>query len=95
MLWIVRILGLFLVLITLLPLLSTGKWYVRWWDFPRFQIAILLLIPLGIAALLFDRENESVGTSDLDGNPTWLVRLANLARDSIQSDLVKRDCSCG
>ena len=52
MLWIVRILGLFLVLITLLPLLSTGRWYIRWWDFPRFQIAALLLIPLAIATFL-------------------------------------------
>ena len=52
MLWTVRILGFFLVLITLLPLLSTGKWYVRWWDFPRFQIAALLLIPLTVAILL-------------------------------------------
>ena len=56
MLWTVRILGLFLVLITLLPLLSTGKWYVRWWDFPRFQIAALLLIPLLIATLMAVRK---------------------------------------
>ena len=59
MLWIVRILGFFLVLITLLPLLSTGKWYVRWWDFPRFQIAALLLIPLAIAIWLALQKNTS------------------------------------
>lgn len=50
MLWSVRIAGGFLVLVTLLPLLPTGKWYVRWWDFPRLQIAALLLVPLLIVA---------------------------------------------
>jgi endonuclease/exonuclease/phosphatase (EEP) superfamily protein YafD len=46
--WILRILAVFLLVITLLPLIPTGKWYVRWWDFPRLQIAFLLLIPLAI-----------------------------------------------
>ena len=44
MIWLVRILSLFLLIVTLLPLLSSGKWYIRWWDFPRLQIAILLLL---------------------------------------------------
>lgn len=30
--------------------MSSGKWYIRWWDFPRLQIAILMLIPLVLAA---------------------------------------------
>jgi endonuclease/exonuclease/phosphatase (EEP) superfamily protein YafD len=52
MLWTVRILGLFLLTVTLLPLISTGKWYVRWWDFPRLQIAVLLLLPISFAIVL-------------------------------------------
>ena len=33
-----------LVLITLLPLWETDRWWVRLWDFPRLQIAALLVI---------------------------------------------------
>ncbi|MFK7769072.1 MAG: endonuclease/exonuclease/phosphatase family protein [Mariniblastus sp.] len=51
MTWILRFSGFFLLLITLLPLFPTGKWYVRWWDFPRLQIAILLAIPLLVASV--------------------------------------------
>ena len=43
MIWLLRIFAFFLLLISVLPLIPTGKWYVRWWDFPRLQIAILLL----------------------------------------------------
>jgi len=59
MLWCLRLLAGFLILITVLPLFSTGKWYVRWWDFPRFQIAILLLLPLAIAAVGMFRRNPA------------------------------------
>jgi endonuclease/exonuclease/phosphatase (EEP) superfamily protein YafD len=48
--WLLRSTGFFLLLITLLPLVSSGKWYIRWWDFPRLQIAFLLLVPLALAA---------------------------------------------
>ncbi|QEG25125.1 endonuclease/exonuclease/phosphatase family protein [Mariniblastus fucicola] len=52
--WFIRITGFLLLLITLLPLLSTGKWYVRWWDFPRLQIAVLMAVPLiTIAAVMW------------------------------------------
>ena len=44
MIWLLRIGAFFLLLITALPLIPTGKWYVRWWDFPRLQIAVLLLL---------------------------------------------------
>lgn len=47
--WILRTSGALLLLLTVLPLVPTGKWYVRWWDFPRLQIAILLAIPLTIS----------------------------------------------
>ena len=33
-----------LVLITLLPLWETDRWWVRLWDYPRLQVAALLLI---------------------------------------------------
>ncbi|TWT90912.1 Endonuclease/Exonuclease/phosphatase family protein [Pseudobythopirellula maris] len=42
------VLGL-LTLLTLLPLAPSGEWWVRIWDFPRVQIAALLLLPLGAA----------------------------------------------
>ena len=44
MIWSIRILSFFFLLVTVLPLFSSGKWYIRWWDFPRLQIAILLLV---------------------------------------------------
>ncbi|QDV76160.1 endonuclease/exonuclease/phosphatase family protein [Botrimarina mediterranea] len=37
-----------LVLVTLLPLVPAGAWWVRVWDFPRLQIVFLLLLPLGL-----------------------------------------------
>jgi endonuclease/exonuclease/phosphatase (EEP) superfamily protein YafD len=46
MIWITRILSVWLLSVTLLPLIPTGKWYVRWWDFPRFQLAVLLVFAL-------------------------------------------------
>lgn len=42
--WTVRVFSLLLVTVTILPLASTGKWYVRWWDFPRLQLAVLLFV---------------------------------------------------
>lgn len=44
--WFVRVMGVFLLTVTLLPLLRSGKWYVRWWDFPRLQIFALLVASL-------------------------------------------------
>ncbi len=46
MTWIIRVLGVLLLTTTLLPLLSSGKWYIRWWDFPRLQLASLIAIVL-------------------------------------------------
>lgn len=43
MVWAIRLAGFFLVSVTLLPELRTGKGYVRWWDFPRLQVMLLLL----------------------------------------------------
>ena len=52
MIWLLRISAFFLLLITALPLIPTGKWYVRWWDFPRLQIAALLLLILTVVICL-------------------------------------------
>src|SRR5690606_28758494 len=35
-----------LVLVTILPVFESDEWWVRIWDFPRLQIAALLLIAL-------------------------------------------------
>lgn len=43
MLWAMRLVGVFLCSVTVLPELKTGRWYVRWWDFPRLQILVLLI----------------------------------------------------
>jgi endonuclease/exonuclease/phosphatase (EEP) superfamily protein YafD len=37
-----------LALVTLLPLVPSGAWWVRVWDFPRLQIVFLLLLPLAL-----------------------------------------------
>ena len=48
MIWLLRLFAFFLLLISVLPLVPTGKWYVRWWDFPRLQIAVLLLALIAV-----------------------------------------------
>lgn len=55
MVWAIRLAGVFLVAVTLLPEFKTGKWYVRWWDFPRLQVFLLLsamLASIGIGAVV-------------------------------------------
>lgn len=42
--WSVAILGLVLVVATLLPLIPSNQWWIRFFDFPRGQIAALLLV---------------------------------------------------
>ncbi len=41
LIWLLRLLAGLLVLVTLLPLLRVGSKYVRCWDFPRLQIAVV------------------------------------------------------
>ncbi len=77
MLWTVRLLGFFLVAVTLLPLISTGKWYVRWWDFPRLQVAVLLLLPIIFSLVLSASKIASaepiIWTTILIGCLIWQV----------------------
>lgn len=44
--WLLLILAVFLISVTLLPLLKHPAWWVRIWDFPRLQLALLSLFGL-------------------------------------------------
>ncbi len=50
LLWVSRCLGAVLLLATLLPLMRSGSWIVRAWDFPRLQLAVMCLL-IAIALL--------------------------------------------
>lgn len=43
----------FLILLTLAPMLPSNHWVVRVWEFPRLQIAFLLLLNILLFSLLF------------------------------------------
>lgn len=51
-LWLVRISLIFLAVISLLPLVPTGAWFVRICDFPRLQVLLLLIPPTCALAAL-------------------------------------------
>lgn len=55
MIWLLRTSASFLILITLLPLVPLGYWFIRWWDFPRLQICFLTAIPIIAAIVLMWR----------------------------------------
>jgi endonuclease/exonuclease/phosphatase (EEP) superfamily protein YafD len=42
--WALVVLAILLVLASVLPLWWTDRWWVRMWDFPRLQVAVLLII---------------------------------------------------
>ena len=46
-----------LTLLTALPLIETDEWWVRLWDFPRVQIAVLLVAAL-LSSALFGRSGR-------------------------------------
>lgn len=50
-LWLTRGLGVLAIFLTLLPMLRTGKWFVRAWDFPRIHIAAALALSFTAAYL--------------------------------------------
>ena len=62
-------LTLLLVLITALPLSKNEAWWVRGWDFPRLQIALLALGQIAASLLLLDLSIWQV----------WLLPAAGLA----------------
>lgn len=47
--WIVGVFGLVLMAATLLPIIPSNEWWIRFFYFPRAQIAILLFLLLAIA----------------------------------------------
>lgn len=49
------ILSGFLVLVSVLPLWETDRWWVRLWDFPRLQVAALLLVCMVLLAWMGPR----------------------------------------
>ena len=36
--------ALLLIILSFLPLWETDRWWVRQWDYPRLQLAVILLI---------------------------------------------------
>lgn len=67
LLWSARIsLGL-LTLVSLLPLLPSGQWWVRVWEFPRVQLAVLLLVPLALVGIHLWRTGRRVEHAILAG----------------------------
>lgn len=46
---IVGVVGLVLVVATLLPLIPSNEWWIRFLDFPRAQITVLLILVLAVA----------------------------------------------
>jgi endonuclease/exonuclease/phosphatase (EEP) superfamily protein YafD len=63
------ILAIALIILSFLPLWQTDRWWVRQWDYPRLQVAGLLLI-VGAAYLLIDRARSG---------RTWALILGCLA----------------
>ena len=52
------ILGSLLVLLTILPLWETDRWWVRLWDYPRLQVASLLLVVVALLAWIGPRKGR-------------------------------------
>jgi endonuclease/exonuclease/phosphatase (EEP) superfamily protein YafD len=45
--------GALLILVTALPFVRTGAWWIRVWDFPRAQIAVAILLVLAAGAFVY------------------------------------------
>ncbi|MGB3223745.1 MAG: endonuclease/exonuclease/phosphatase family protein [Desulforhopalus sp.] len=43
--------ALFIVVSTLLPIIRSDEWWIRWFDFPRFQLLVLGIILIGLRLL--------------------------------------------
>jgi len=63
------LLALVLVLVSFLPLWSTDRWWVRQWDYPRLQVAGLLLIVGAVHFLVFRKRDRGL----------WALTAAMLA----------------
>lgn len=51
LLWIIRLMVFLMAVVSILPLMPSGKWWVRVWDFPRLQLTAALVLPLLLLAL--------------------------------------------
>ncbi len=56
---------LLLALASFLPFIGADAWWIRFWDFPRVQIAFLLIVLLGIHLIASDRDAPRIVTSAL------------------------------
>lgn len=46
MLWTIRVLILLLVVVSILPEMPSGQWWIRLWEFPRLQLTFVLAVVL-------------------------------------------------
>lgn len=51
-LWAVRLLGIALIVVSALSALESNQWWVRIWDFPRFQIMVAIFITAALVSLI-------------------------------------------
>ncbi|RTR06329.1 endonuclease/exonuclease/phosphatase family protein [Halomonas nitroreducens] len=52
LLWTTRVLTLLMVVVSVLPMIPSGQWWVRLWEFPRLQLTWALVVPLVLLAML-------------------------------------------
>jgi hypothetical protein len=48
-----------LILLTLLPLVRSPRWWIRVWDYPRLQLAIDLVLALVLQVTILPREGPA------------------------------------
>jgi len=66
--------------LTALPLIETDEWWVRLWDYPRLQIAVLLVVALGGLVIAGPRKGRLFGVAVGAGlaSLTWqLIQVAS------------------
>ncbi|QTP58322.1 endonuclease/exonuclease/phosphatase family protein [Billgrantia antri] len=51
LLWTTRLLTLLALVVSVLPLIPSGEWWIRLWEYPRLQLACALVLPLGLLAI--------------------------------------------
>lgn len=56
--YVIIIFGFLIILASALPLIETGTWWIRIFDFPRVQIAVLCLLAIVLATYFLRKENR-------------------------------------
>jgi endonuclease/exonuclease/phosphatase (EEP) superfamily protein YafD len=83
-----------IVIATLLPLLRYPMWWIRDWDFPRLQLAILALAVLVGQFVLLDRQDETfwllaiVNAACLVYQAWWIIPYTKLYRHEVKPAVV-------